>query len=233
MAKLILMFKDQVMQEFPFFRESMTIGRNPENNIQIDNLAVSGHHAKIDKVGSRFILTDLQSTNSTFVNDKKIVSHSLKDRDKIQIGKHVILFLSSETDRAEQSGIGETMILNTAQQRELLAKQEAAAGQDIKKIGVLSFLGRTEIGEVKLIKKLSRIGKADNCEVKLSGLFMGATAAAISKRPSGYTITFTGGMTKLKVNGQVIKDSVQLNDYDTIELGSYKLQFYQKEAESI
>ena len=125
------------------------------------------------------------------------------------------------------------MILDTAQQRELLAKQEAAAGQDIKKIGVLSFLGSTEIGEVKLIKKLSRIGKADNCEVKLSGLFMGATAAAISKRPSGYTITFTGGMTKLKVNGQVIKDSVQLNDYDTIELGSYKLQFYQKEAESI
>jgi hypothetical protein len=94
-------------------------------------------------------------------------------------------------------------------------------------------LGSSEIGEVKLIKKLSRIGKADNCEVKLSGLFMGDTAAAISKRPSGYTITFTGGMTKLKVNGQVIKDSVQLNDYDTIELGSYKLQFYQKDAESI
>lgn len=233
MAKLILMFKDQVMQEFPFFRESMTIGRNPENNIQIDNLAVSGHHTKIDKVGSKFILTDLQSTNSTFVNDKKIVSYSLKDRDKIQIGKHVLLFLSSETDRSEQSGIDETMILDTAQQRELLGKQEIAAGQNIKKIGVLSFLGSTEVGEVKLIKKLSKIGKADNCEIKLSGLFMGATAAAISKRPAGYTITFTGGMTKLKVNGQVIKDSVQLNDYDTIELGSYKLQFYQKEVESI
>jgi pSer/pThr/pTyr-binding forkhead associated (FHA) protein len=233
MAKLILMFKDKVMQEIPFFRESMTIGRNPENNIQIDNLAVSGHHAKIDKVGDRFILTDLQSTNSTFVNDKKIESHSLKDRDKIQIGKHVLLFLSSETDRAEQSGIGETMILDTAQQRELLGKQKNGAGQDVRKIGVLSFLGNSEIGEVKLIKKLTRIGKADKCEVKLSGLFMGATAAAISKRPSGYTITFTGGMTKLKVNGQVIKDSVQLQDYDTIELGFYTLQFYEKEAESL
>ncbi len=152
MAKLILMFNDQVMQEFPFLTESMTIGRNSESNIQIDNLAVSGHHAKIDKVGSKFILTDLQSTNSTFVNDKKIVSHSLKDRDKIQIGKHVILFLSSETDRAEQSGIDETMLLDTAQQRELLAKQGPAAGQGIKKIGVLSFLGSSEIGEVKLLK---------------------------------------------------------------------------------
>ena len=233
MAKLILMFKDQVMQEFPFSKESMTIGRNPENNIQVDNLAVSGYHAKIDKVGSKFILTDLQSTNSTFVNDKKIVSCSLKDRDKIQIGKHVIFFLSSEKDRAEQSDIDETMLLDTVQQRELLAKQGTVAGQSLKKIGVLSFLGSSEIGEVKLVKRLSRIGKADNCEIKLSGLFMGNTAAAISKRPSGYTITFTGGMTKLKVNGQVIKESVQLDDYDTIELGSYKLQFYQKEVESI
>jgi hypothetical protein len=233
MAKLILMFKDQVMQEFPFLKESMTIGRNPENDIQIDNLAVSGHHAKIDKTGSKYILTDLQSTNSTFVNDKKIVSHSLEDRDKIQVGKHVLIFLLSEIDRAEKDGIGETMILDTAQQRELLGKQEIGAGRDSKKFGVLSFLGSSEIGEVKLIKKLTRIGKADNCEVKLSGMFMGATAAAISKRPSGYTITFTGGMTKLKVNGQVIKDSVQLNDYDTIELGSYKMQFYEKEEESI
>jgi hypothetical protein len=233
MAKLILMFKDQVMQEFPFLKESMTIGRNPENDIQIDNLAVSGHHAKIDKTGSKYILTDLQSTNSTFVNDKKIVSHSLEDKDKIQVGKHVLIFLLSEIDRAEKDGIGETMILDTAQQRELLGKQEIGAGRDSKKFGVLSFLGSSEIGEVKLIKKLTRIGKADNCEVKLSGMFMGATAAAISKRPSGYTITFTGGMTKLKVNGQVIKDSVQLNDYDTIELGSYKMQFYEKEEESI
>ena len=233
MAKLILMFKDQVMQEFPFFKESMTIGRKPENDIQIDNLAVSGHHAKIDKAGSKYILTDLQSTNSTFVNDKKIVSHSLEDRDKIQIGKHALLFLFSEPDRGEKDGIGETMILDTAQQRELLGKQEIGAGRESKTFGVLSFLGSPEIGEVKLIKKLTRIGKADNCEVKLSGMFMGATAAAISKRPSGYTITFTGGMTKLKVNGQVIKDSVQLNDYDTIELGSKKMQFYEKEEESL
>ena len=72
MAKIILMFKDQVVNEFPFFRESITIGRKPENTIQIDNLAVSGDHAKIDKTGSKFILTDLQSTNGTFVNDKKI-----------------------------------------------------------------------------------------------------------------------------------------------------------------
>ena len=37
-------------------------------------------------------------------------------------------------------------------------------------------------------------------------------------------------MTRLKVNGAVVKDSVPLNDFDMIELGSYKFQFYQKEV---
>ena len=230
MARLILMFKDQVLKEIPFFKESMTIGRNPENNIQIDNMAVSGHHARIDKTGSKFILTDLQSTNGTFVNNKKIVSHSLKERDKIHIGNHVLLFMASEEDQEEHRNEDETMMLD-AVEHELLVKEVTEAGQGIKKIGIISFVDRSDIGEIKLTKKLTRIGKADNSEIKLSGLFMGATAATISRRPSGYTITFTGGMTKLKVNGQVINDSVELNDYDTIELGPYKFQLYQRKVE--
>ena len=56
------------------------------------------------------------------------------------------------------------------------------------------------------------------------------TAATISRRPSGYSISFAGGLTKLKVNGEVIKESMQLKDFDTIELGSYKFQFYEKEV---
>ena len=96
MAKLVLMFNEQVIREFPFVKESMSIGRKPENDIHIDNLGVSGNHAKIDKTGFAYTLTDLQSTNGTFVNEKKIVSHSLKHGDSITIGKHVVLFLASE-----------------------------------------------------------------------------------------------------------------------------------------
>jgi hypothetical protein len=66
----------------------------------------------------------------------------------------------------------------------------------------------------------------------LSGFLMGATAATISRRPSGYAVSFAGGMTRLKVNGKVVKDSVPLNDFDTIDLGSYKFQFYQKEVKT-
>jgi pSer/pThr/pTyr-binding forkhead associated (FHA) protein len=232
MAKLILMFKDQVLKEFPFSKESMTIGRKSDNDIQVDNLAVSSRHAKIDKIDPDFLLTDLQSTNGTFVNDKKVASYKLKEGDKITIGKHTLLYSTAEIAQEEED-IDQTMILDTAKQRELLAKQKAEIEQPPEKIAILSPIGNSELEDIKLTKKLTRIGKANNAEVKLSGLFMGATAATISKRPAGYTITFTGGMTKLKVNGQVIKESVQLKDHDKIELGSHRFQFYQRKVDSL
>jgi pSer/pThr/pTyr-binding forkhead associated (FHA) protein len=93
MARLILMFNNQAVKEYPLMKESITIGRNEGNVITVDNLAVSGYHARIDAVGKEYILTDLQSTNGTFVNDKKVVSHKLVHGDNIIIGKHRILFV--------------------------------------------------------------------------------------------------------------------------------------------
>jgi RNA-binding protein YlmH len=94
---------------------------------------------------------------------------------------------------------------------------------------MISFIGHSDMGEIELSKKLTKIGKADTSEIKLSGLFMPATAATISKRPSGYVITAMEG--KLKVNGKVIKESLQLNEFDNIEIGKYKFQFYYKGTE--
>jgi pSer/pThr/pTyr-binding forkhead associated (FHA) protein len=237
MPRLILTFNKQVIKEYPFLKDSITIGRNDDNGIIIDNLAVSSYHAKIDKVGSDYIVTDLQSTNGTFVNDQKVVSHKLSHGDNILVGKHVILFVAAEkgaeAEGADKKGeLDRTMMLDTAKQKELLAKQQVTpkVPKPPEKVGVLSFINGSDLGEIELKKKLTKLGRGGSSEIKLSGVFMGSTAATISKRPSGYTITFTGGRTKLKVNGEVVKDSVALKDYDTIELGSYKFQFYQKEA---
>ncbi len=241
MAKLILAFNKQVIKEYPFAGDSMTMGRQEDNSIIIDNLAVSGYHAKIDKVGGEYILTDLQSTNGTFVNEKKVVSHKLSHGDNIAIGKHVILFVATEKEKLEGEEkdkkllLDKTMVLETGKQRELLAKQKGAPSTTkvIEKMGVISFLDDSGLGEIELTKKLTKIGKAETSEIKLTGLLMGATAATISRRPSGYAISFAGGMTKLKVNGSVVKDSVPLKDFDTIELGSHKFQFYQKEVRGL
>ena len=239
MARVVLMFNKQVIKEYPLMKESITVGRKEGNTIVIDNLAVSGFHARIDVAGSDFILTDLQSTNGTFVNDQKVSSHKLVHGDNIIIGKHVLLFVSTDTGKVEPEAedskldMDKTMMLDTAKQKELLAKQKSAAmaAQPAEKIGVISFIDGSNLGDIELTKKLTKIGKADTSEIKLSGLLMPPTAVTISHRPSGYTISFTGGMSKLKVNGEVIKDSIALQEFDTIELGSYKFQFYQKELE--
>lgn len=239
MARLILTFNKQIVKEMPLGGESLTIGRNPDNDIQVDNLAVSSYHARIDKAGMDHILTDLQSTNGTYVNDEKIVTHKLAHGDNIRIGKHVLIFLSSdkEAEAAEEIrahiGPDQTMVLDTPKQRELMEKARAEKGapRPVQQTGVLSFLDGSSESEIELTKKLTRIGKSENCEIRLSGLMMAPTAATISKRPAGYTITFMGGLSKLKVNGKVVKDSVLLKDFDTIELGSHRLQFYHKTSE--
>jgi len=236
MARLILMFNKQVIKEYPLLKESITVGRNDDNTISVDNLAVSGYHARIDKAGDDYILTDLQSTNGTFVNDKKIVSHKLSHGDNVIIGKHILLFVGTEKDKSQMEGqkmdMDKTMMLDTAKQKELLAKQKGAiaAAKGGEKVGVASFIDSSGLGEVELKKKLIKIGKADTSEIKLSGMLMPATAATISRRPNGYMISFAGGLTKLRVNGQVIKENIQLKDFDTIELGSYKFQFFQRET---
>ena len=236
MAILVLTFNKQVIREYPFVKDHMTIGRKPENDIQIDNLAVSGHHARIDKAGSRFVLTDLGSTNGTFLKNKRITSYTLSHGDNIQIGKHIIIFVTSKLEgeeaarEAQFDELERTMVLDTAKQRELLSKQGVPEPKkDPEKIGVLTLLNGTSESEILLTKKLTRLGKSNSAEINLSGMFMAPTAATISRRPSGYTITFTGGVTKLKVNGSIVQDSVPLNDFDTIEIGSYKFQFYHQD----
>ncbi len=238
MARLILMFNKQVIKEYPLLRDSITVGRAEDNTVVIDNLAVSSYHARIDKAGSEFILTDLQSTNGTFINENRVVSHKLAHGDNISIGKHVLLFVGEkgkvEEEPDKKANLNKTMILDTVKQRELLAKQKGAAAQPKppEKIGVISFVDGSGLGEIELGKKLTKIGKADTSEVRLSGLMMGQTAATISRRPSGYAITFTGGMAKLKVNGHVVKESLDLKEFDTIEIGSYKFQFYMREIKN-
>ena len=97
MPRLTLKFKDNVIGRFPIPRgKSLTIGRRKDNDIVIDNLAVSGHHAKVDAVGEAFVLVDLQSKNGSFVNEQIVNSHWLKEGDVISIGKHQLLFATGE-----------------------------------------------------------------------------------------------------------------------------------------
>jgi len=237
-AKLVLKFKDVEIRTYPFTKSGITVGRNEDNDIVVSNMAVSGYHAKLDTVGNNFFLTDLQSMNGTYLNDRKIVSTKLSNKDKITIGKHIIEFYMEDAEQKKSDATSEfdqTMYLDTQKAKELRAKSKgpkesqkrAVVAQVKQRTGVITFISGGE-GEIVLKKKLIKIGKDETCDIIVSGMFVAGTAATISLRPSGYAITFAGGMAKLKVNGKTVKDSVFLKEFDMIELGSAKMQFYIK-----
>src|ERR1051325_2145500 len=94
MAKLYLKFEQsgQVLKEVPLTQASTTSGRLPDNNVQIDNLAVSGHHARISWEQGQYIVEDLGSLNGTYVNNERVGKATLRHGDQVQIGKHLVEF---------------------------------------------------------------------------------------------------------------------------------------------
>src|SRR4029078_1768633 len=93
MAKLILSMDGQVLKEIPLSKERITIGRKAHNDVQIDNLAVSGEHAVIVSVMDDAFLEDLGSTNGTVVNGKNVKKHFLQDNDVVELGKYKLKYV--------------------------------------------------------------------------------------------------------------------------------------------
>ncbi|MFP4474475.1 MAG: FHA domain-containing protein [Desulfatibacillaceae bacterium] len=233
MPTLTLKFKDNVIREYELSKgDTLKIGRRQDNDIVVENLAVSGHHAKIDSVGDGYLLTDLQSKNGTFVNEKIVSTHWLKNGEVITIGKHSLLFALREGEAQTAGGgdMDQTMVMDTQQYRSMMAKSSSDSGstQEVspgtEPLGVLSFLSGGE-GEYKLTKKLTKIGKTQANDIIVGGLMVGKTAATISRRPNGYHLAYVEGMAKPKINGEVVKESQKLEEFDQIEIGGVKMQF--------
>ena len=100
MARLILSLDSQVMAEYNMNKERYTIGRLPDNDIRIDNAAVSGHHSLIINILNDSFLEDLNSTNGVIVNGRRVLRQTLKDGDIVLIGKAPFRFaVRSMSDR--------------------------------------------------------------------------------------------------------------------------------------
>ncbi len=128
MARLILSLDSQVLAEYNMPKERYTIGRLPDNDVRIDNPAVSGHHSLIINILNDSFLEDLNSTNGTYDNGKLIKKHALQHGDVITIGHHQLRFSDQQTSDTEQDEFEKTMVIPAGQQSaEQLAKAEEAA----------------------------------------------------------------------------------------------------------
>src|SRR5467141_4278456 len=241
MPKLSLMFDNKIMKEVPVGSRPITIGRSPDNDLPVDNLAVSNYHAKVYFEAGRMVIEDLDSLNGTFVNDLLVDRPTLHDGDNIHIGKHKIKVDTSgdapiawDTGRkAAAPRIDETMVLDTKERRQML-QQAAAMGESMQfagtrmKVPTLVVLnGKTDQKEYVLTNKLTVIGKSAMATVRLKGWFKPQMAAQINQRDDGFYIG--PGDQVPAVNGSPIHGPVRLNDGDLVEVSGVRLNFIFRE----
>ncbi|MEM7407177.1 MAG: FHA domain-containing protein [Pseudomonadota bacterium] len=226
-ASLILSLNSSVLGEFPLNKERITLGRKPENDIQVDNLAVSGQHAAIITILSDSFLEDLDSTNGTFVNGKLVKKHALKNGDIISIGKHELKYVNDEA--STEDDFEKTMVIrpgmaghaaaaataNAANNAAATAKPFEAASEGELPLGKIQVLSGPGAGkELELRKALITLGRP------------GVQVAVITRRPQGYFITHVEGSEPV-VNGQSIGAQAHaLQDHDVIELAGVKMEYF-------
>jgi pSer/pThr/pTyr-binding forkhead associated (FHA) protein len=233
MAKVLLKFKEAAIKEIPLDQDVITIGRKADNDIVIDNQAVSGYHARIKKEGNFLFIEDANSLNGTYINGQKISKGELHNGDVVLIGVHtldVILEKKRETDTKgfalRGRSMDETVVIAAEDQKKILASQDKEKPEILG--GFIVIEGSTEKRDYLLKERVTTIGKEDGAGIHLKGFFAPKVAALVNRRKEGYFITPAGGKT-LKVNGQKVDHKYDLKDGDIVEAGGLKLQYYVKE----
>jgi pSer/pThr/pTyr-binding forkhead associated (FHA) protein len=236
MARLVLSLDNQVLAEYNMNKERYTIGRLPDNDIRIDNSAVSGHHSLIINILNDSFLEDLNSTNGTYVNGKLIKKHAMQHGDVVTVGHHQLRFV--EDDEA-QDEFEKTMVIQPSS-RPAAEKMRAAkdvaekVSVDLSASGVRKGLdGKTPLKKAKLqVLSGSFAGRELELNKALTTLGRpGIQVAAITRRQEGYYIVHVDADKPDNyplVNGSAIGSQARkLTDNDVIQLAGVKMGFFE------
>jgi hypothetical protein len=255
MAKLILSMDGLVLKEIALTKERTTIGRKPHNDIQIDNLAVSGEHAVIVTILQDSFLEDLGSTNGTVVNGQPVKKHFLQNNDVVELGKYKLKYMNeAAAGQAKAADFEKTMVLRPGAVK--LAAAPAPAPSTAAPATVAAAAGARNFGDTvsggqsatappvaaskpaaapqknAAVQLLSgpNAGKELDLTKPLTTLGKpGVQVAVITRRPQGFFITHVEGASFPVVNGKTLDAQAHsLNDHDVIELAGVKMEFFLK-----
>lgn len=248
MAKLILSMETTMLKEIPLTKERTTIGRKPHNDIQIDNLAISGEHAVVITILNDSFLEDLGSTNGTFVNGQSVKKHFLQNGDTIELGKYRLKYVSEIPQQTAAADFEKTMILRPGAAQKAAAEQPGAApaaqvvtptpaehtstspGMAAQPAAAQPAAApAVPLGVIQLLSG-GNAGKEMELVKTLTTLGKpGVQVAVIARRPHGYFITHVEGTSFPVINGTAIGTQAhQLADHDVIELAGIKMEFFLK-----
>lgn len=212
MAKVRLIRSDAVVGEFDF-REKLSLGRDMDNDVHLDDGAVSQHHAIIRAHEDHFRLEDLGSTNGTRVNDRRAGKLGLRQGDVITIGPFRLEYEGPDAPRSfrdtmvlkleEVARDGDTRVRDALEQ----------SGGDLPEARVEVLSGKNA-GETLPLEE-------DNTPVGVRG----TQVAAVSRRRDGYyLVPVDGGLPR--INGREgSPTAVRLEDRDEMEIAGVRLAF--------
>jgi hypothetical protein len=233
MAKMILSMDGLVLKEIQLDKERLSIGRKPHNDIQIDNLAISGEHAAVVTILNDSFLEDLNSTNGTLVNGQAIKKHFLRNNDVVELGKYKLKYMADAQDGSgavsEQEKLANSRAASQVQPKDMQLVDKSTRGSvgtrsnvsgpasPLPPAAVQLLTGANAGKELELTKTLTTLGKP------------GLQVAVIAKRSHGYFLTHVEGEQFPVVNGEVLDAQArQLKDRDVIEIAGIKMGFYLK-----
>jgi len=218
MAKLILTLDGAVIREYEIDKDSISIGRKHGNDIQLNDLTVSGRHALITKMGEHAYVDDLGSTNGTLLNGGRIAKSQLNHGDTIQTGNYQFTYFSEDENDYEptmfiRAEIEDTQIIDTSS-ASIMTKGEPLAGVRIMN-------GPMAKKVLELRKPFNTLG------------FNGDKLAMISRNVDGYTISAINASGNSKrpdsplLNKNPLNvEPVMLNDRDILEVAGTKMEFF-------
>jgi hypothetical protein len=256
MARLILSLDGQTLAEYNMTKERYTVGRLPDNDIRIDNAAVSGHHSLIINILNDSFLEDLNSTNGTYVNGKLIKKHALQHDDVITVGHHQLRYAEDHVEDPQEDEFEKTMVIEPSGSMEKRVAQAAKAADaaaagtygarkasppvaEKPKKPAFSPTSTQDIEESAVSLPLAKLqvlsGTFAGRELALTKALTtlgrpGVQVAAITRRAEGYFIVHVESGEKDNfplVNGMSIGPQARsLHDNDVIQLAGVKMGFF-------
>ena len=230
MPEIVVKFEDKIIEKFITEKKRVTIGRTADNDIVLENRAVSRRHVIIEFGEDQSIIMDNESLNGTFVNSRKITEEVLRDNDVITIGKYSLIY-HKEAQRDENVfGMDGTMVLNTKKQKEMLAKDKMAK-ELTSTAGCSILMGEvgTDQDKYPLAHAVVTIGKSKLANIKARGWFVSGVQAKIVQDGSDYWVVNLGRNGKTKVNGENV-DHYMLKNDDLIQVGKTVFRYIENKA---
>jgi pSer/pThr/pTyr-binding forkhead associated (FHA) protein len=248
MVRLIIKYNDRHLKTYELDDPVITVGRLPENTISVANMGFSRRHFRIERdPGGQYVLSDLNSLNGTYVNNKRVKSVTLGNGDIISIGKHSVVFemgtagAAVAAPAAAPAGAAAAVPPVTTETKrhpaeaeggEAVAGSDTAATRSGEPADSSSFcpvLIETNKHVVyKLDKDVISLGSSENDDIFVTGFMIGDEHVVIERTPTGASIRANKLMGKFKVNGQKAKVH-NLAHKDRIEIGNSTFRYMENE----